>query len=339
MSKRVTITDLARITGFSKTTISHVVNDSPGARIRPETREMILKAAQEHNYVPNFFARNIIRGRTRFLGFLTYSMEEACRSGEIMGAEAACREGQCYLMIFSAGQQENAESELIEDLVQRGIEGLYASHLDSPADAQSRLRQFDIELAIGQKPKGSIDADCVFHETEKGFQTLADALRYHGHSNVGFVAPNRGERDLRRETARHIFHQRELRFEEFAVDSPQSLQSLPWIAGKPNAMTAVVCFDTPSCLGLMTAALHAGRKIPQDLSIVLVDSVRASGLEMPMLTQIQWRSFEQGKTALERLIRRVYNESEETPEYANQGFEPYFFEGATLSAARERVSA
>jgi len=339
MGKRVTITDLARITGFSKTTISHVVNDTPGARIRPETREMILQSAREHNYVPNFFARNIIRGRTRFLGFLTYSLDEACRSGELIGAEEACRENDCYLIIFHAGQQEKSESNLIEDLVQRGIEGLYASYLDAPRDAQDRLSQFDIDLALGQRVDGEIACDCFFHETEKGFHTLCEALRYHGHSRIGVVAKDRGERSSRREVARRIFREHQIDFREFAVDSPQSLKSLPWLSHQDDGMTAIVSFDEPIAMGLMTALLGASRRIPEELSLVLVDSVRAPGIEQPQLTQIQWRSHEKGKMALQRMIKRLYAESEQAPPFAVHGLEPFFFEGATLGAMRERVSA
>lgn len=338
MGKRVTITDLARITGFSKTTISHVVNETPGARIRPETRELILKAAREHNYVPNFFARNIIRGRTRFLGFLTYSLPEACRSGELIGAEEACRESDCYMIIFNAAQHEDGESNLIEDLVQRGIEGLYAGALDSPRVAQERLGQFDIELALGQKADEAVQADCVFHEVEHGFHQVCDALAYHGHSRVGFVAPDRGERDPHREIARRVFHERQLAFEEFAVDSPKALHDLPWLHHE-DAMTAIVCFRDQIALSLMATLASAGRRVPEDVSLVLVDSMRAKGVDTLELSQLQWRSYERGRTAMQRLIHRLYDESEASPPYARQALEPLFYEGVTLGAARERVSA
>jgi len=339
MGKRVTITDLARITGFSKTTISHVVNSTPGARIRPETRDMILKSAREHNYVPNFFARNIIRGRTHFLGFLTYSLEEACRTGELIGAEEACREASCYLMIFNAGGQDQKESDVIEDLVQRGIEGLYASSLRAPREAQDRLSQFDIDLALGQQVDRDFAADCVFDQTDRGYHQLCDALRQNGHWSVAFVAPDSGEQDPRRESARRIFREHDLTIQEFTVDSPQAMHALPWFSQRENTPTAIICSYTPLAMSLRASLAISGVRVPEDLSFALVDAVRGLGVETLQLTQLQWRSQECGRLAVQRLIKRLYGESETAPPYANEALEPYFHYGATLVQARERVSA
>ncbi len=339
MGKRVTITDLARITGFSKTTISHVVNNTPGARIRPETRDMILKSAREHNYVPNFFARNIIRGRTHFLGFLTYSLEEACRTGELIGAEEACRESGCYLMLFNGGGQDQTESKVIEDLVQRGIEGLYASHLQNPREAQDRLSQFDIDLALGQPPQGEFSADCVYDELDRGYHQLCDALRQNGHWSVALVSPDGHEHKGRRESAMRVFREHDLSLQEFMVDSPQSLHALPWFTQRENLPTAIICTYTPLAMSLRASLAIAGLRVPEDVSFVLVDAVRGLAVETLQLTQLQWRAQETSRLAVQRLIKRLYGETECAPPYANEALEPYFHYGATLVQARERVSA
>ncbi len=57
MSKRrkVTIYDIARLTGFSPKTVSRVVNGEKG--VKKSTFEKITQVLQENNYVPNTYAR------------------------------------------------------------------------------------------------------------------------------------------------------------------------------------------------------------------------------------------------------------------------------------------
>src|SRR3954453_22780388 len=55
--QRVSIKSIAKHLGLSTTTISVVVNAAPAAKaISQETKDRILKAAQELNYRPNYFA-------------------------------------------------------------------------------------------------------------------------------------------------------------------------------------------------------------------------------------------------------------------------------------------
>ena len=63
MGKRVTLKDIATAAGVTTATVSYVLNDTPGQKIAPETRERVLKAARELSYVPNSAASLAVRGR------------------------------------------------------------------------------------------------------------------------------------------------------------------------------------------------------------------------------------------------------------------------------------
>ena len=52
MGRRTTLKDVARKAGVTAATVSYVINNTPGQSIRLETRERVLKAARELNYMP-----------------------------------------------------------------------------------------------------------------------------------------------------------------------------------------------------------------------------------------------------------------------------------------------
>ena len=69
LMKKETLEDLSRITGYSKTTISRVLNGKGKEfRINDETCQQIIQAAKELNYRPNLVAQFLRKSEGRTLG-------------------------------------------------------------------------------------------------------------------------------------------------------------------------------------------------------------------------------------------------------------------------------
>ncbi len=56
VSKRVTMTDIARVAGCSQATVSFVLNKTPGIKLSAETRERVIEAARSLGYAAPSFA-------------------------------------------------------------------------------------------------------------------------------------------------------------------------------------------------------------------------------------------------------------------------------------------
>ena len=63
MRKSITLEQIAKLAGVSRTTASRVINGLPN--VRPEIRERVLRIIQEHNYLPDHAARTLASRRTR----------------------------------------------------------------------------------------------------------------------------------------------------------------------------------------------------------------------------------------------------------------------------------
>ena len=63
-----TVYDIARAAGVGRTTVLRALWDKE--HINPETKARIKKIAAEMNYRPNFIARSLVQGRSRFIGVL-----------------------------------------------------------------------------------------------------------------------------------------------------------------------------------------------------------------------------------------------------------------------------
>lgn len=97
MDKRITISDIAREAGVTKSTVSFVLNDRNGRiPISAATREKVLKVVERYHYQPNQMARSLTTRRTGNLGFI---LSDNMAGGFanvffatcLNGAEAECR--------------------------------------------------------------------------------------------------------------------------------------------------------------------------------------------------------------------------------------------------------
>ena len=69
---RLTITDIARKAGVSKTTVSRVLNHRPD--VDEETRKKILSIIEEFNYSPSFTAKSLSTGKAQLIGLIVPSL-------------------------------------------------------------------------------------------------------------------------------------------------------------------------------------------------------------------------------------------------------------------------
>ena len=61
---------IAEKAGVSTTTVSYVINNTPGTRISDEVRKRVMNIVRKYNYVPNASGRALVTGKTGNIGFI-----------------------------------------------------------------------------------------------------------------------------------------------------------------------------------------------------------------------------------------------------------------------------
>jgi len=124
--RRVNLKDLAAHLHLSPSTISYVLNDTPGRSIPEGTRERIRAAAVEFNYKPNMIARSLLGKPMRSIGIMLPVLGEGYHSRVLSGiGDLLMEEGYFYFTVH----HRHLES-LIEEypalLQSRGVDGILA---------------------------------------------------------------------------------------------------------------------------------------------------------------------------------------------------------------------
>src|SRR5690625_2016834 len=69
----ITIKDIANVAGVSYSTVSKALNNSP--LVKKETKDRIVKIAEEMGYEPNFAAQRLVLKRTKVIGLIWPTIE------------------------------------------------------------------------------------------------------------------------------------------------------------------------------------------------------------------------------------------------------------------------
>ena len=307
----ITLRALAEHLGLSPATVSLVMNRSPAAKSIPNaTQQRILAAARKLDYRPNYMARSLRRQRTFTIGVLVPEVSEGY-AAMVMGGIEECllREGYFY-MVVSHRHRDDLIDEYPKLLIERAVEGLIA--VDTPYDQDLGIPVVAISGHGDQKGLTRI----VLNQ-RRGAELALEHLHGLGHRRVAFIKGQEFSSDTKERwdaivrAGAHF----EMKISKDLVaqldgDSPSPepgyLATQRLLATRAQ-FTAVFAFNDMAAIGAMRALREAGRRIPQDVSVVGFDDIRSAAYQHPALTTVRQPLRRMGELAADMLLRRIAN--------------------------------
>ncbi|MDX1934082.1 MAG: LacI family DNA-binding transcriptional regulator [Capsulimonadales bacterium] len=164
--RRADSSDVAVRAGVSRSTVSKVLNGRETDRIPPDTRQRVLQAARELNYVRNNRAHALVTGRTQRIGVALNHPDGFRRQGDyhravLEGVFAGAVECNHNLLFHAAHHPDwralytdivggsadgvllvgsHPDDELAPALIESGFPAVFLSHTPLARDSEERLR-------------------------------------------------------------------------------------------------------------------------------------------------------------------------------------------------------
>lgn len=300
--------DVARLAGVSVPTVSRVVNNYP--HVTPEMRARVEAAMEQLRFRPNSVARALVTHRTMHLGVVTYALSVTSPSQALFGvSEEARAHGYSTNLVtlddVSPGSMRTALATLARDAVD-GV--VILAPMTDTANALDGLAlpmptvSFTQGTSAGPR---SVAMDEVL-AAHMGTRHLLEL----GHRTVSLV---RGPDRWMATEARESGWRRELTVAGRPV--PEPLRCDDWSAGAgyraaqavaadPD-VTAVLASNDQMALGVYRAIAEAGRRIPEDVSVVGFDDSPEAPYYLPALTSVRLDFADAGRVTLRRLLAEL----------------------------------
>ena len=305
----LTLEEVARLAGVSRSTVSRVINDHPS--VRAETRRRVWEAIRESGYRPHAVARSLVTKRTHIVGMVipevvTHLFTDPFFPILLRAATAACNE-QGYQLMLSLFSSSADRQEIYQRLVRNAyLDGVIVASAALEDPLISDLQRDGVPfVCVGRSPDErvhSVDVDNI-----GGTQMAVDHLIRLGHRRIGMVT---GRPDMTAGQDRLEGYRRALSAHGMPVEPELIVEGdFTEASGKagiqrllPAEPSAVFMASDTMAVGALKALRQAGRRVPQDISLVSFDDIPVASATEPPLTTVRQPIGRMAALAVEALL-------------------------------------
>ncbi|CAN5122507.1 LacI family DNA-binding transcriptional regulator [soil metagenome] len=296
---------IAEAAGVSVTTVSHALS---GKRpVNPATAARIHRLIDQFQYVPDAGARRLQSGRSRTIGLAVPDISHWYFGRIARGVEEAADESDHGLVVAStANADPRREARYFTMLTTRAIDGLiYASSRSTAEiDQLARLARTS-PLVLADERLTSVDAPSVSTEVYEGAREAVELLKRLGHERVIAIAGYQGlTSTLERTRALHEVFPGALTFYgDFEQESGYRIMSD--LLAADVRFTAVFAHNDYMAIGAMRRLQEAGRRVPEDVSVIGFDDTDVATMVTPPLTTVRKDMIEVGRRSGRLLLEQL----------------------------------
>jgi LacI family transcriptional regulator, repressor for deo operon, udp, cdd, tsx, nupC, and nupG len=301
------IDDVARRAGVSIATVSRSLR---GLRdVSPTTRERVVQAARDLNYVPSPQASGLASGKTMTVGVAVPFVSKWFFGQVVSGAESVLSDSGYDLLLYNLGDMEGRHRFFRRLPVRKRVDALMVLCLPMTDEETEAVRGLDVPVAVvGAAVSGfaSVRIDDI-RSAERAVGHLLEL----GHTRIGLIAGTPDE--PMRFTApldRRRGYQAALARAGVAIDPRLDVPGSFTVSGGVSAMehllslpdrpTAVFAESDEMALGALRAIRGAGLRVPEDISVIGFDDHEMA--ELVDLTTVAQPVALQGQLAARALL-------------------------------------
>jgi LacI family transcriptional regulator len=318
MKPKIKISDIARRTGVSLSTVSLALNNKPG--ISQETRSRILEIAREFEYPIKSGPTIGKNNRLNTIGMVVKTdpdippFSNPFYSKVIGGIEESCRRNEINILFTTVSVDENNRPVEVPKLFNHeSVDGLLlvGIYVDETVFSLPRRRQLPIVLVDGYSNTEKYDA-VISDNFHAAYQAVENLIR-HGHRHIGLVGsepvcyPSLKERRngyLRALKENEIY---ETYISNFNINKTTGYQeTITLLEGNPQ-ITALFCVNDNVGSASIRAVRDLGKRVPDDISITGYDDTYLAANTYPGLTTMHVDTIAMGHAAVHLLSLRLEN--------------------------------
>jgi LacI family transcriptional regulator len=305
---RVTLRDVAERAGVSTTTASFVLSGRHDMRISAATEERVIQAARTLDYRRRLVPNLALPAAPPAIGLISDVVATESFAGEMLRGciAAATDHGHIVLMADSEGV-DDLEASAIRALLSRGVDRFVYATMGTILNTVPDVLR-DRHLVLMNNADPTLDVPAVIPDDTGAGRAAAAALLAGGHTTgiwlLGDVLPHAVaagrrltgiENALRKGGHRLAGHVR-------CGWWPDEARAAAGELFERDSPTAVIAMNDRAAMGVYQAAAAAGRRIPQDVSVISFDNSDLARWLHPGLSSMDLPYFDLGRRAVELLL-------------------------------------
>jgi DNA-binding LacI/PurR family transcriptional regulator len=352
-SGHVTLHDVANACGYSVSTVSIVLSEAPlSQNVAATTRTRIREAAQQLGYHPDAFARSLRSRRSRTIGVLAYDLSDPFCIPIVQGIQSGLQTADYLPLLMDARTQRKLFDNYLKMILERRAEGVIviASWVFEETNLFADIEKNHVPIVILGRDLTGRKISSMLIDNETGGALALRHLLDLGHRQIAVI---RGPEELFDSEPRWKGIQREAESAQIAFN-PELVFQLPSLSDPTSGFeggvtlakkmlatgqtfTAVLAFDDLTALGVMRGLTEAGRRIPEDCSIVGFDDVLPAAVATPGITTVHQPLRQMGLTASQWTLAAIEAREGKAVVQLERAMPELVVRGSTATAPAEKT--
>ena len=311
--KRPTMSDVAARAGVSKTTVSHVINET--RFVEEETRQRVLQAVAELGYRPSVVARSLTTNRTETIGVIVSDSSNHFFAEVLRGIEDVLRPKNYTLLVCNTAEILEREAHYLDILMRQRVDGIIAAATSQRWDELTKVETQHIPVVFADRFFEGLDDPFVGVDNQKGAYLGTKCIIDCGHRQIGILAGFQRLSTMRERLAgfRQALEEHDISLpEEWVITSTLSIEggreAMRQLLTLPERPTAVFLNNNLLTLGALLALKELGLRCPEDVGLVGFDDHPWAAVSAPPLTVVRQPAEQVGRAAAEMLLALINDE-------------------------------
>lgn len=311
---------MARVAGVSVATVSRALRGLD--RVSPQTREKVLRVAEDLHYVASPTATSLASGRTRVVAVVAPFLTRWFFATLVSAIEKSLRAQGHHVILFDLEDETyDQRLTLTQNMLWKRVDGIIMLNVPMTDEEVDLVERLGLPLVtIGSPVPGRA---CVRIDDRLAMRTAVEHLAGLGHTRIGYIG------SVPANVAHIQTPQDRLEaFKECVVEfgltcAPEWILNSDWTAEAAaqdsrdllrgdHRPTAIVAASDEMAIGVRESARRLGMAVPGDLSIIGIDDYLLSGVLG--LTTVRQDVAGQGHAAAELLLRALLHDDTITDE-------------------------
>ncbi len=316
-----TIKDIAKLSGVGISTVSRVLNNSGFAS--PETREKVMAAVRELNYIPNNNARNLKKGSSKTIELLVKSITNPFFQKMIHTIEQKILLRGYNLEIKNVNYSGQEMAIALREVQDRNLCGviLMGGSFEYTEQDFKNLGVPCVLLTVSAAP----DVDkalysSVIIDDEAESYKATEYLISLGHQRIGCICNIYGAmktpNSLRFQGYKKALAEHGIEIDPSLISTMNDTRSgyefgfnmMKNLLSRNKNITAIVAMADVIAVGAAKAVLSEGLRIPDDISIIGFDGIEAAEYYSPALDTVSQPAEQMAISAIDALFAMLQGE-------------------------------
>lgn len=314
--KNTTIKDVAKRLNVSISSVSRAFNNTYD--IKKETRERILKAAEEMGYYPNPIAKKLTQKQTFNIGVVVPEFINEYYSEVIRGIQDILISMGYQVLIMQSDNQPERELENVKTLVQNMMDGI----IICPSVKSKNMDYYLDEINKGypivflNRIEQNLPAKKVLFNNTKWSFFATEHLIYQGYKKIYHLS---GSNDLGitkdrtqgfiQAMKKHHFSKDDYKVIETGILSEEAMEKIQKLVDTNDLPEAFMCVNDLVALSTISVLKQNRIEVPKDIGVMGFTETKIAGLVSPKLSSVKQPTYEMGKSAAEMLMKLINNET------------------------------